>query len=272
MKITALANASINKLSLVDFRIESCIVPKNHEYVMWAAPIERVVYMVRGNACFVLENKEFKVKERDMVFLSSETAYRSKWLENSEFIVIDLLLRDIDGQPIRLGEEAGVLFNDIHNSYNGLLKELSDIATSNDPFDWLKRLSISFKFLCQIARDTNRNVLDEHKRKIRTGLAYLENNYNRDFHVEELAKMCCLSIGSFRHSFAECTGMSPVEYRNKLRIQKAITLLKSGKHTVGEVAEAVGINDIKYFSKQFKKMTGVSPSIYKKYTSNETHF
>ncbi len=267
MKITALANASINKLSLVDFRIEPCTVPEKHEYTMGAEPIERVVYIVKGKAHFILEHTEFEAKERDMVFLSSETAYRSRWLENAEFMVVDLLIHDIEGQPIHFDEEACVLFNDTHNSYGGLLGELSAIATANGPFDWLERLSLSFKFLCQIARDTNRQALDEHKRKIRAGLSYLENNFTCDFSVADLAKMCCLSIGSFRRSFSDCTGMSPVEYRNNLRIQKAIILLKSGEHTISEVAEMVGINDNKYFSKQFKKITGVAPSVYKKHLS-----
>ena len=59
-------------------------------------------------------------------------------------------------------------------------------------------------------------------------------------------------------------GMSPVEYRNKLRMQKAAILLRTGSSTVGEVAEAVGISDIKYFSKLFKRCIGVSPSAIKK--------
>ena len=92
----------------------------------------------------------------------------------------------------------------------------------------------------------------------------MQNNFTEDFSVEQLAEMCCLSVGSFRRSFSQCVGMSPVEYRNKLRIQKAVTLLKTGEMTVGEVAQAVGIPDLKYFSKLFKRYTGVSPSAVKK--------
>ena len=55
-----------------------------------------------------------------------------------------------------------------------------------------------------------------------------------------------------------------MEYRNRLRMQKASELLKSGKHTVSEAAEAVGIQDIKYFSKLFKRYTGFNPSFIRK--------
>ena len=117
--------------------------------------------------------------------------------------------------------------------------------------------------MCEIARDTNQTELDEHLRKIKPGLTYLDHNFTADFSIEDLAKMCCLSVGSFRRLFSEYTGMSPVEYRNKLRIQKSVDLLKTKKYTVGEVAEAVGVDDIKYFSKLFKRYTGTTPRVMK---------
>ena len=81
--------------------------------------------------------------------------------------------------------------------------------------------------------------------------------------MERLAKMCCLSAGRFRYIFSQCLGMTPVEYRNKRRIQKAVTLLKTGEYTVTEVAEQVGVSDMKYFGKLFKQYTGVTPGTMK---------
>lgn len=264
MKMNALVHASINKLSLIDLRIEPCTVPAGHRYEMKPAAIERFVYIVKGRALFSLENKEFSAEGSDMIYLPGKTAYQSKWQEDSEFMVIDLLLCDIEGQAICFDEKPGVLFHDAHRAYRGLLTELASIAEANGPFDWLERLSLSFKFLCEIARDTNRTELDDHLLKIKPGLSFLEHNFASDLSVEELAKMCCLSVGSFRKLFSECTGLSPVEYRNKLRIEKALELLKTRKYTVGEVAESVGIGDIKYFSKLFKRYTGTTPRTIKK--------
>ncbi len=263
MKINALAHASINQLALIDLRIEPCRVPARHKYVMQPAPIDRFVYITKGKAVFFSEGEALSAGNFDMIYLPCEGAYRSQWQEDSEFMVIDLLLHDATGSPIRFGEKTQVLFSDPHGAYLGLLEKLAAIADSTEPFDWLERLSLSFKLLCEMARDTNRTQLDEHYRKIRVGLSFLQNNFTQDFSVEDLAKMCCVSSGSFRKSFAEYTGTSPVEYRNRLRIQKATELLKTGNYTVGEAAEAVGIRDIKYFSKLFKRYAGVSPSVIK---------
>jgi len=76
--------------------------------------------------------------------------------------------------------------------------------------------------------------------------------------------VCFLSPASFRRLFLECKGMSPGEYRNRLRIRRASELLKTGAYTVSEAAEQVGIGDIKYFGKLFKRYTGLTPGTIKK--------
>lgn len=264
MKMNALVHASINQLSLIDLRIQQCSVKEQHQYIMEPSKIERFVYVTDGDAHFHFGADTLNVTSLDMVYLPCETAYRSEWLRDSKFMVIDLILHDIDGRPIHFEETPSILFHDTHNTYNGLLKELADIAAANGPFDWLERLSLSFKFLCGIARDTNKTELNRRLIKIKPGLTYLEHNFAEDFPIDTLAKMCCLSVGSFRRSFVSCMGISPVEYRNKLRIQKAMELLKSKQYTVGEAADAVGFHDIKYFSKVFKRYTGTLPGTIKK--------
>lgn len=265
MRMKDLAHTSINQLSLLELQISPWKKPANHRYVTQPKPVERFVYILKGKGCFFLENKEICAQEKDMVYLPGETAYHSHWLENSEFMVIDLLIHNAEGNPIRFDETPGILFCDSHSTYRGLLEELAAKSDNSGPFDWLDRLSLSFKLLYEMARDTNRSELDVQNRKIKPGLTYLQNNFTEDFPVDRLAQMCCLSTGRFRLIFSECLGMTPVEYRNKLRIQKAANLLKTGEFTVTEVAETVGISDMKYFSKLFKRYTGITPSAMKKH-------
>ena len=265
MKMTDLAHACISQLSLLELRITPYARPADHQYIMQPTPVERFVYITKGTGFFFVKGKQLRAGNKDMVYLPGETAYRSRWLVDSEFMVIDLLLHDAGGDPIRFEETPGILFHDAHGSYRGLLEELADKADATGPFDWLERLSLSFKLLCEMARDTNRSELDAQSRKIKPGVSYLQNNYTEDFSIDRLAQACGLSTGRFRRIFSECLGMTPVEYRNKLRMQKAVELLKTGSYTVGEVAELVGISDIKYFSKLFNRYTGVTPSIVKKY-------
>ncbi len=262
--MNALAHASIDQLSLVNLRVEPCRVNAMHEYVMQPSPVERFVYIIQGKVCFSFQMDSLTAGSLDMVYLPRDTAYRSRWAEDASFMVVDLSLRDSAGQDIRFGDNPCVLFHDTHRVYDGLLTELAEKADAKGPFDWLERLSLCFKLLCDMARDTNKKELDEDRCLIKEAVDYLERNLNSDFTVDSLASMCNLSPSSFRRIFLKIKGMSPVEYRNRLRIRKATALLRSGMYTVGEAAEQVGIRDIQYFGKLFKRYAGMNPSTLKK--------
>ena len=262
MKMNSLTYAAVDQLTLESLRLESCREAA-HEYIMQPAPVERFVYITAGQVCFSLASGGFEAGAWDMIYLPRDTAYHSRWLTDAEFVVVDLLLRDGNGQDIRFGDDPCVLFHDTHHIYSGLLKELADKADASGPFDWLERLSLCFKLLCQMARDTNREELDANRRQIQAGLTYLESNYNQDFSVDVLAKMCNMSVSNFRRLFFACKGMSAVDYRNRLRIRKAAELLRTGNYTVNQAAEQVGIADAKYFGKLFKRYTGTNPGIFK---------
>lgn len=264
MKLSALAHASINQLTLVNLRLEPCQVKAQHRYNMPSMPVDRFVYITRGKVCFHLPKGKLWAAAQDMVYLPGDTAYNSVWQEDSAFMVVDLQLQNADGQLIRFEDAPSVLFHDTHHIYAGLLSDLAGIAESSEPFDWLQRLSLSFKLLYEMARDTNKKELNEQSRRIKPALTYLDSNYASNFPVDHLAMMCSLSVVSFRRIFLACKGISPVEYRNRLRIRKAAELLKTGLYSVGEAAETVGIQDIKYFSKLFKRYTGLNPSYIKK--------
>ena len=261
MKIDSLAYASMRQFSNISLRLDHCQVNENHEYVMKPIHAERLVYITKGAVCFFVNKKQVFAKERDMVYVPGNTAYHSKWQCKSEFMVVDMQLCNEEGVTIRFGEEPSVLFNDKNHIYDGLLLELAKIADTVGPFDWLERLHLSLKLLCQIARDT---TAETEESSIKQGVTYLENNFMENFYIDDLAQMCALSPGRFRKLFNACKGTSPSDYRNRLRIQRASELLRSGNYTVGEVAELVGVNDIKYFSKLFIRYTGMKPSEVRK--------
>lgn len=74
-----------------------------------------------------------------------------------------------------------------------------------------------------------------------------------------MADYCHLSADYFSHRFKAFTGLSPIQFLNSLRIERAKELLLAEHLSVSEVAEVVGYKDPLYFSKAFKKATGMSP-------------
>ncbi len=264
MQLEDMAYESVGQFSKVSLRLEACEVGAKHRFVMEPACIERFIYITKGEVCFYLESDKFYAKERDMIYLPRDTAYVSKWLKDSEFTVVDMQLCGEDGSEIHFSNTSGVLFNDRNHIYDGLLAELARKSNTVGPFDWLERMYLSFRFLCLMARDTVLTEKSENVERIKPALDYLENNFTESFSVDSLANMCALSPGYFRKLFIYCKGTTPTDYRNRLRIQRAEELLRMGKYTVSEVANEVGVCDVKYFSKLFLKYTGLRPGEMKK--------
>jgi AraC-like DNA-binding protein len=62
--------------------------------------------------------------------------------------------------------------------------------------------------------------------------------------------------------FKEQTGTSVIEFYKSLKIEEARKLIREGQYNYTEIAERLGYTSIHYFSRQFKKTTGMTPSEY----------
>lgn len=96
-------------------------------------------------------------------------------------------------------------------------------------------------------------------------LNMIEQNIALDFDFNEIANDQNISISYFRSIFKNITGLSPVDYLNRVRIVKALELLQTSKDSISEIAEKVGIYDQNYFSRLFKKIIGYPPRYFKLY-------
>lgn len=92
----------------------------------------------------------------------------------------------------------------------------------------------------------------------------LEQNFAKDWTVEELLEIACMSRSSLMRTFRKATGQSPIEYLVRLRIKKAMKLLRTTNLSITEIAMQVGFHDSNYFTRQFKQANNVSPSQYRK--------
>lgn len=99
---------------------------------------------------------------------------------------------------------------------------------------------------------------------IRQVLGYIHENYREAIGAEDIAEHLGLSADYLTRLFKKTTGVSPVEYLRNYRVGKAIGFLQQSDRAVGEISAAVGISDLSVFSRQFKKITGVSPSAARK--------
>ena len=99
--------------------------------------------------------------------------------------------------------------------------------------------------------------------KIQNSIDYIMKNYtDPDLSIAKIAKESFMSEVCFRKLFKQEYGISPQKYIIDLRIQHAVELISTGYYSLKEVAYMSGYSDYKYFSVEFKRITGESPSKY----------
>lgn len=110
----------------------------------------------------------------------------------------------------------------------------------------------------------NSKPQNESERSMFREAEFISNHYTDEIDLNECAMRCGLSRSRFTHLFTQTVGTSPLQYQQQLRLEQACELLRSSTLSVGEISDGVGFRDALYFSRIFKKKTGLTPSDYRK--------
>jgi AraC-like DNA-binding protein len=92
---------------------------------------------------------------------------------------------------------------------------------------------------------------------------HINKNLNSRISIASLADLMCITPDHFSKVFKKIMGMSPSEYVQMKRIERAQTLLLTSQLSILEIAEKVGINNLSQFSHLFSKLTRCSPRAYR---------
>lgn len=143
-----------------------------------------------------------------------------------------------------------------------MMKEMNYIAenSSSSPFHLIGHLFLFIDYLTRSAE----SIKVHHSSKLRDfyiheALVFIEQNFQNDISVEDIADVCGLNRSYFGKIFKEAVGKSPQEFLLSYRMVKATELLKLTKLSIGDISSAVGYDNQLHFSRAFKGIYGVSP-------------
>ncbi|KHF35425.1 putative response regulatory protein [Paenibacillus sp. P1XP2] len=99
-----------------------------------------------------------------------------------------------------------------------------------------------------------------HQRIVQQAVEYISEHFTESISLQQVADKVCVSRNYFSEMFKRVTGHNFIDYLITLRVNRAKELLQNPTLKVYEVAEMSGFNDTKHFSKQFKKVVGLTPA------------
>ncbi len=230
----------------------------------------QIIYIIRGKGNFHINKNDIQVPEGNIVIYKPgdiqhytyfyENTPEVYWIHFTGFGAEELLQKTFlsNNSVCYIG-----LSNTCIDLYKKIIRELQ--LKKN-----LFTISVNAAFmelLSQFGRrftETDHSIGRKKDENIQKVIECMHTNYNLKWSINDFARQCNLSVYRFIHNFKDYTGMSPIEYLTKIKVDKARELLLDSSLNVSEISEVLGYDNSLYFSRVFRKLTGLSPSAYRK--------
>ncbi len=195
-----------------------------------------------------------------LLFLPKGLLYRMMYrAPATAFVLVNFELLDRTGRDVLLADTVTLMAKDSESAAVAkVMLQFEQCGTSRNPSSVLRRKELFFRILGILSDRTPGR--EETSPQIAEGVHLLRQMYLENLPIAAFAEASHLSPNRFRELFRAQFGISPVKYRNRLRIERARELLTEEDLTVSEVAYASGFENIGYFCRCYLKETGETPA------------
>ncbi len=221
-------------------------------------PTHGLVIMLTGKTqYFFSDGSDMTVEEGELFYLPKFSNYRVKPILHGECIAVnfDLCDRSVTYPHFSLPAERKL-------KYTAMFRELLAAWNKRTPAQMNLCMCKLYELICAIQADAAAKYSDSSVKKtaLRGAERIASSIEDPKLTVQEIAKELSVSPEYFRKLFASVYGISPKQYMIKLRIEKAKALILSGELPIREIGGLCGYEYECYFSREFKKEVGFSPT------------
>ena len=214
--------------------------------------------VLSGQIDFVLQNRSTLIaKAGDLLFLPKGSYYEARFRVQSGAVSNYLINFETDGDfqqhhPVKLSCNVSFVCAD-------LFRQCVDAMYGNDVLT-LQSKGLFYLLLDAISKQHAFSNAAPNKvfEKAKSMLVQPEEPS-----VCQIAKACSVSESGLRKIFVSITGMSPLQYRMKEKLNQAKYLLESTDMSVGEISDKLNFYDAAYFCRMFQQKNGMTPKQYR---------
>lgn len=269
-------NKSFKVSTYVDKDADECGIKGWHIH-----PEYEIVYIKNGWGRLEIDNRSKVYEDGVLLFLGPQIPHigfgNTELPDNLEVVVQfnENFIKDrIAGFPefkhvLKLIDHAkkGIIYShDIKTKLASLFEKFSTLNDTEKLVNLIEILgklagSDDFEYVSENLRLYDFNSVELERLQII--FDYVNLNFNVSFSTKDVAESIGLTTNSFCRFFKKVTKQTFTQFVNEFRVRKAVELLGNGKLSISQVMYSSGFNDPSYFTRQFKKYTGKTPSAYR---------
>ena len=230
--------------------------------------IAHLDFMLSGENEIFIDGKKYIAKENDIICIPKNIEYFS-YVKNSEYTYYSFTFNYTTGSDDTSFPFPYIFTPERHKYYLEKFKHSYNLSLTQTFGHKIKIREILYDILTKMCEETSKKLkISNGSYSIRKSVEFIRKNYtNPDISLPEIAEVSGVTDTHFRRIFKKAYGDTPIVYINKLRTNKAKSLLKNTNMSVENIAYECGYNNYSYFARVFLKINGMSPTQYR--TSNK---
>lgn len=162
------------------------------------------------------------------------------------------------GRPLRM-TAVSELRTDLEPNMLQAADRLLQLAAEPGNLALLEKRTLFYRLIGMVLLSERYQHNKDSYPMMEQAIRFIRDNYMEPITLESLSERYGAKPKYFSHLFHKFTGVSPIHYLIRYRMNRAYELLETTHFSVGEVAASVGYADAYYFSRLFKKQHGISP-------------
>ncbi|HNZ71060.1 MAG TPA: AraC family transcriptional regulator [Prolixibacteraceae bacterium] len=210
---------------------------------------------IADKARFALSNRNL-----EMVYLQfSTTILFPQLLSMAEFANVR--------KALEMSERGIQIVGDTLNKVSEIMLQLPYLNGIEQLLNFYRLMDIIGKSTSNIALASEeylRKKFNTSNKRIEAIHDYFMNNYRNEVNLEELSQLVNMAKGSLCRFFKENSGITLWEYLNHIKIEFACKMLMNNELSIAQVCFDSGFNNLNHFNRQFRKITGITPSSYRR--------
>ena len=232
----------------------------------------QLLYIASGKGYFYFKGSEnatvvtkgnmvlFRPKEPQVYYYYAVDKTEVYWVHFTGWKVEEYLDR------YELPKEENVFFTGVSPDYPWIYNQIiRELQLQRENYEDMIRLFLHHIFLTinryiKEGKQTKNDTINDIERAVH----YFNENYSKPISIEQYASEHLMSVNWFIHNFKNVMKVPPMQYIVSLRIAAAKGYLENSGKNITEIANTVGYDNALYFSRLFRKYTGVTPSEYRK--------
>jgi len=243
---------------------------KGHEMARQHHDDYLLLYCTKGKGFLKIQSGKYRVKAGDLVVLSKGEAHKYYSDKDDPWTLYWVHFNGLSAEQyldhIGLPNKACVFPLGLHSKLISDFETLLNIQTTGHQFSRFvygsNLLAQMLTYIAITAPSAKGHLAQDSD--IGRAQALMEENIAGQLDLDVLASSVNLSKYHFSTKYKDVTGYSPIQHFIMLKMEKACYLLDITSRSINQISDDLGFDDAQYFSRQFKKVIGVSPREYRK--------